>query len=70
MNLEVKIESLLPTGVACKTAKTSLKIESKDRLVLHLGECLYRIDNKGNIIERMVPHENSKNERDKEKEKN
>jgi hypothetical protein len=29
----------------------------QERLILHVGECLYRIDNKGYIIERLIPHE-------------
>jgi len=63
-DLEVKIESMAPDGVVVD--EWSMKIGMKEnegknvtRLFLHIGECLYRIDNKGFIIDRIVPHENS-----------
>jgi len=31
-----------------------------DRLFIHIGECLYRIDKKGFIIDRVIPIDNSK----------
>jgi hypothetical protein len=63
-NFEVKLESIDPTGVVVKCQELSMMIvddqESMiniDRLFIHIGECLYRIDNKGFIIERVIPHE-------------
>jgi hypothetical protein len=62
-NLQIKLESLDPTGVT--TNKNEFNMEVIDdnecmkveRLILHVGDCLYRIDNKGFIIERLIPHE-------------
>jgi hypothetical protein len=62
-NLEIKLESLDPTGVTIKKNEFTMKvIDDKEcmrveRLILHVGDCLYRIDNKGFIIERLIPHE-------------
>ena len=62
-NIEVKLESLDPTGVATKFNDFIMEvIDDKEcmrveRLYLHVGDCLYRIDNKGFIIDRVVPHE-------------
>ena len=67
-NIEVKLESLDPTGVATKVNEFIMEvIDDKEcmrveRLYLHVGDCLYRIDNKGFIIERVVPHERHKSE--------
>ena len=64
-NLEVKLESVDPTGVVEKSKSFELEvIDDKEcmkveRLILHVGDCLYRIDNKGLILERLVPHENN-----------
>ena len=61
--IEVKLESVDPTGVTVKSKSFGMKvIDDKDcmrveRLVLHVGDCLYRIDKNGYIIERLVPHE-------------
>jgi hypothetical protein len=33
---------------------------NNDRLFIHIGECLYRIDKKGFIIDRVIPIDNSK----------
>ena len=64
---EVKLESIDPTGVVVKSQELSMTIVddeesmiNNDRLFIHIGECLYRIDRKGFIIDRIVPHENSK----------
>jgi hypothetical protein len=62
-NLEIKLESLDPTGVPTKTYGFNMEIiDDKEcmrveRLILYVGDCVYRIDNKGFIIERLVPHE-------------
>jgi hypothetical protein len=62
-NIEVKLESVDPTGVATKTSGFNMEIiDDKEcmrveRLILYVGDCLYRIDNKGFIIERLIPHE-------------
>jgi hypothetical protein len=60
---EVKLESLDPTGVATKTEELSMEIiddencMKHERLLIHIGECLYYVDKKGFIIERLIPHE-------------
>ena len=63
-NFEAKVESLDPAGCTVKSASFMLQIDDDEksmtrdrRLILHLGECIYRIDDKGFIIERYVPHE-------------
>jgi hypothetical protein len=62
-NLEIKLESLDPTGATIKKNEFTMEvIDDKEcmrveRLILHVGDCLYRIDNKGFIIERLIPHE-------------
>jgi hypothetical protein len=62
-NLQIKLESLDPTGVAIKKNEYIMEVlDDKEcmrveRLILHVGDCLYRIDNKGFIIERLIPHE-------------
>jgi len=59
----VKLESVDPIGVTLKSSELSMMIidesESmiKERLFIHIGECLYRIDKTGLIIERIIPHE-------------
>jgi hypothetical protein len=64
---EVKLESIDPTGVILKSEELSMMIVNDqesmmntDRLFIHIGECLYRIDKKGFIIDRVIPIENSK----------
>ncbi len=66
-NFEVKLESIDPTGVVLKSEELSMMIVddhesmiSNDRLFIHIGEYLYRIDKKGFIIERVIPIDNSK----------
>ncbi len=61
---EVKLESIDPTGVILKSEELSMMIVddqesmiNNDRLFIHIGECLYRVDKKGFIIERVIPHE-------------
>jgi hypothetical protein len=62
-NLQIKLESLHPTGVTIKENEFNMEVIDDnecmrvERLVLHVGDCLYRIDNKGFIIERLIPHE-------------
>ncbi len=62
-NLQIKLESLDPTGVAIKKDEFTMEViydkecMRVERLILHVGDCLYRIDNKGFIIERLIPHE-------------
>jgi hypothetical protein len=56
---EVKLESIDPTGVVLKSEELSMMIDN-DRLFIHIGECLYRIDKKGFIIDRVIPKDNSK----------
>jgi hypothetical protein len=67
INFEVKLESVDPTGFVLKYEKLSMLIVDDDnsminnnRLFIHIGECLYRIDKKGFIIDRVIPIENSK----------
>ena len=64
---EVKLESINPTGVVVKSQELSMMIVddqesmiNNNRLFIHIGECLYRIDKKGFIIERVIPIDNSK----------
>jgi len=64
---EVKLESIDPTGVVVKYQELSMMIVddqesmiNNDRLFIHIGECLYRIDKKGFIVERVIPIDNSK----------
>jgi hypothetical protein len=60
---EVKLQSLDPTGVAIKTEELSMEVIDdencmrQERLIIHIGECLYCVDKKGFIIERLIPHE-------------
>lgn len=64
--MKVKLESLDPTGVPTKVSALSMEIIDDpecmrhERLFLHIGECLYHIDNKGYIKERIVPKEDNK----------
>ena len=64
---EVKLESIDPTGVVLKSEELSMMIVddqesmiNNDRLFIHIGECLYRIDKKGFIIDRIIPTDHSK----------
>ena len=59
---EVKLESLDPTGFAIKSEELSMDIVddnesmiNNDRLFLHIGECLYHVNKKGFIIDRIIP---------------
>ena len=67
-NIQVILESLDPTGVSTKKNEFTMEVIDDtecmrvERLYLHVGDCLYRIDNKGFIIERVVPHERHKSE--------
>ena len=64
---EVKLESVDPTGVVVKSQELSMMIVddqesmiNNDRLFIHIGECLYRINKRGFIIDRVIPIDNSK----------
>ena len=62
-NIQVILESLDPTGVSTKKNEFTMEVIDNtecmrvERLYLHVGDCLYRIDNNGFIIDRVVPHE-------------
>jgi hypothetical protein len=62
-NIQVILESLDPTGVSTKKNEFTMEVIDDtecmrvERLYLHVGDCLYRIDNKGFIIDRVIPHE-------------
>lgn len=62
-NIQVILESLDPTGVSTKKNEFTMEVIDDtecmrvERLFLHVGDCLYRIDNNGFIIDRVVPHE-------------
>jgi hypothetical protein len=59
---EVKLETIDPTGVPTQTEVLSMEVIDdkecmrQERLLIHIGECLYWIDKKGFIIDR-IPHE-------------
>jgi hypothetical protein len=59
----VKLASIDPIGNVIKEKELSMMIETnknsptKDRLFIYIGECLYVIDSKGYIIEKLIPHE-------------
>lgn len=64
---EIKLESIDPTGVVVKYEEVSMMIVddeesmiNNNRLFIHIGECLYRIDKKGFIIDRVIPIETLK----------
>lgn len=63
--IEVKLQSLEPTGTPTVTNGFTMDViddnecPKVERLYLHVGECLYRIDKKGFIIERVIPHEHN-----------
>lgn len=63
--IEVKLSSIDPVGSVIKSKKLSIKVidDSEcmrmERLLLHVGDYLYRIDKHGKIIEQLVPHENN-----------
>ena len=65
-NIEVKLESYDPTGVSTNKNEFTMEVIDDnecmrvERLYLYVGDCLYRIDNIGFIIERVVPHERHK----------
>ena len=60
---EVKLETMDPTGVPTQTEVLSMEVIDdkecmrQERLLIHIGECLYWIDKKGFIIDRIIPHE-------------
>jgi len=57
----IKVELLDPTAIPIKSTDCMIYLEENEagRLILHLNKCVYRINKKGEIIERIVPHENS-----------
>ena len=62
-DLEIKLQSVDPVGLTLKKNEFTMEVIDDnecmrvERLILHVGDCLYQIDNKGFIIERLVPHE-------------
>ena len=55
--IEVKLESLLPGGEE-KIEAMSMEIDPiYETLQLHIGECIYSIDNKGHIKEKLAPED-------------
>lgn len=60
---EVKLETIDPAGVLTQTEVLSMEVIDDEecmrheRLYIRIGECLYWIDKKGFIIERLFPHE-------------
>lgn len=63
---KVKLESLDPVGVTTNSSSLEMEVIDdpecmrKERLAIHIGECIYFVDKKGFIIDRVVPHSNSK----------
>lgn len=62
IKFEVKLESIDPAGLVLKSEELSMIVVddkesmiNNDRLFIHIGECLYRINNKGFIIDRVIP---------------
>ena len=62
---EVKLESIDPTGSVIESEELSMMIVddqesmiNNNRLFIHIGECLYRVDKRGFIIDRIIPHKN------------
>lgn len=58
--INIKISSIDPLGEEINTNEMSLSIPNEDsnvqsRLVINIGECLYVINKKGLIIERLIP---------------
>lgn len=55
---KIKLKSLDPTGVTLKTEELSMELldsESKiDRLILYVGDCVYKIDHKGRIVSELI----------------
>ena len=62
---EVKLESIDPTGSVIESEELTMMIVddqesmiNNNRLFIHIGECLYRVDKRGFIIDRIIPIEN------------
>lgn len=58
--IEVVLENRNPVGDIIKSTQTSLDLYDgdsmiKNRLFIHIGECLYSVDERGFIIERIIP---------------
>ena len=62
---EVKLDSIDPTGTIIKRERLVMRIQEEsrrvERLYIHIGDCLYHIDKHGNILDRVIPHELSRN---------
>lgn len=64
---KVKLESVDPTGVTINEGNIEMLViddkESmrKERLFIHIGDYLYRVDNNGRILDRIVPREHINN---------
>jgi predicted membrane-bound spermidine synthase len=57
-DFKVKLVSLDPTGAEVDSKELSMSIHDKNsmsysRLYIEIGDCIYRIDNKGDIIEKV-----------------
>lgn len=57
-NFKVKLVSLDPTGIEVDSKELSMIIYDKteiaySRLYIEICDCIYRIDNKGDIIEKI-----------------
>jgi hypothetical protein len=57
--LVVKLQSIEPTGIVVNSKELSMMITDNERLCIQIGECYYIIDDKGFIIDRIIPHEKS-----------
>lgn len=62
-NIVVKLDALDPVGVSINSNEFTMEViddnecSRRERLYLQVGDCVYWIDNKGLIIERIIPHE-------------
>jgi hypothetical protein len=60
---KVILESVDPTGIVVDSDVWDVSIShhsSYGRFYITIGECMYRIDNKGLILDRIIPHEDVK----------
>jgi hypothetical protein len=61
---KVKLKSVDPTGVEVDSKELSMMIHDENsmaysRLYIEIGDCVYRIDNKGVIIEKITQYNTS-----------
>jgi hypothetical protein len=63
-NFNIKLVSIDPTGAVLKSEELSMpviddpKSTIKERLFLKICDCLYRVDRRGFVMERIIPKEN------------